>query len=575
MRYPTLKSLLVVVIFLALPGLAQDEEISPITTDMLPAAETVIGLEFSPAERETMLADLNEQLASYQAIRALQLANEVPPALLFSPLPTTFTGTESYLREQAPVWSEGPPVTRPDDLDELAFWSVGRLAELVRTRQVTSLELTQLALDRLTRHGPRLECVVTLTTELALEQAARADAEIAAGRYRGPLHGIPYGAKDLFAVPGYPTTWGATPYRDQQLEDTATVAQKLEEAGAVLVAKLTLGALAWGDVWFGGKTLNPWNPQQGSSGSSAGSAASVSAGLVPFALGTETWGSIVSPCTRCGVTGLRPTFGRVSRAGAMALSWSLDKVGAICRTVEDCAVVFEAIRGPDRRDLTVGQYPFPYRSDLDLGSLRCGYLAAAFAEEYPGREYDQATLEVLRGLGLELVPIELPDLPLSDLSFILSAEAAAAFDELTRSGRDDELVRQIRYAWPNVFRTARLIPAVEYIQANRVRFLLIQAMTELMAQVDLYVTPTFGGDNLLLTNLTGHPCVVVPNGFATVEETGTDAEATVQTTLDDRPERNPHSISFTGRLFDEATLLAVARAYQEATEFHRQHPPGF
>jgi Asp-tRNA(Asn)/Glu-tRNA(Gln) amidotransferase A subunit family amidase len=397
--------------------------------------------------------------------------------------------------------------------------------------------------------------VITLTEDLALEQAARADAEIAAGKYRGPLHGIPYGAKDLLAVPGYRTTWGAAPYQEQRIDDTATVVRKLEEAGAVLVAKLTLGALAWGDVWYGGQTRNPWNLEQGSSGSSAGSAAAVSAGLVPFALGTETWGSIVSPCTRVGVTGLRPTFGRVSRAGAMALSWSMDKIGPICRSVEDCAMVFEAIRGSDGLDQAVVDAPFPYEPNVDLTALRIGYTEALFAEEYEGRELDLAALDVLRGLGIDLLPIDLPAYPVADLAFILSAEAAAAFDALTRSGDDDLMVRQVRHAWPNVFRASRLIPAVEYLQANRVRYLVIQAMAKLMSQVDVYVAPSFGGDNLLLTNLTGHPCVVVPNGL--------------------REPNAPHSISFIGDLFDEAAVLAVAKAYQDATNFHRQHPPGF
>ena len=427
------------------------------------------------------------------------------------------------------------------------------LAELLRTKQVTSVELTAMYLDRLKRHGPTLECVVSLTEERAMESARRADAEIAKGKYRGPLHGMPYGAKDLLAVKGTKTTWGAMPYRDQVIDDTATVIRKLDDAGAVLVVKTTLGALAWGDVWFGGMTRNPWNTEKGSSGSSAGSASATAAGLVPFAIGTETWGSIVSPSTVCGTTGLRPTFGRVSRAGAMALSWSMDKIGPICRSVEDCAIVFDAIRGADGIDPAVVDGGFAYRADTKLSGIRIGYVAAMFEEDYPNKARDTATLDKLRELGATLEPIELPAIDVMPLACILSAEAAAAFDDLTRSNRDDLMVRQIKNAWPNTFRAARFIPAVEYIQANRIRTQVMHEMEKL--PVDVYITPTFGGDNLLLTNLTGHPCVVLPNGF------------------DDDGE--PTSITFMGRLYGDATVLAVAKAYQDATDFHTRRPPKF
>ncbi|MCP4548138.1 MAG: amidase [bacterium] len=515
-------------------------------------AEELLGLSFDTSERDTMLPDLADQLSSYIALREVSIGNEIPPTLLFQPLQP---GAVLDIPNTAPLWSDPGEVERPDDIEDLAFYSVSQLAKLIREREVTSLELTRLSLDRLKRFDPQLKCVITLLEERALEQASRADVEIRAGRYRGPLHGIPFGVKDLCAVAGAPTTWGAEPYRDQVIDDTATVVSKLEEAGAVLVAKLTLGALAWGDVWFDGMTRNPWNIEEGSSGSSAGSASAVAAGLVPFAIGTETWGSIISPATRCGVTGLRPTFGRVSRAGAMALSWSMDKIGPICREVEDCAMVFDAIRGTDGRDQTVIDAPFPYASALDLSGLKVGYLAADFSTEYAEQTLDQASLETLRGLGVELVPIMLPEFPVMSLAFILSAEAAAAFDELTRSGRDDLMVRQIRYAWPNTFRAARFIPAVEYIQANRARHILCGEMRKLFERVDLYVGPSFQGDNLLLTNLTGHPCVVTPNGFV-------DADS-------------PASICFTGDLYDEATLLAFARIYQQATTWHKQHPPGY
>ena len=380
----------------------------------------------------------------------------------------------------------------------------------------------------------------------------RADKEIAAGHYRGPLHGIPYGAKDLLATKGIRTTWGSVPFKEQMFDEDATVIKRLENAGAILVAKLTMGELAWGDVWFGGKTKNPWKLDQGSSGSSAGSASATAAGLVGFSIGTETWGSIVSPSNRCGTTGLRPTYGRVSRKGAMALSWSMDKIGPICRTVEDCALVFNAIYGPDPGDQTLYDVPFNYSSQIDLKRLTVGYVKADFDSAKINRDQNNASLAKLRAMGVTLIPIEMPKLPVSDLHIILSAEAGAAFDDLTRSGKDDMLVRQIKNAWPNAFRSSRFIPAVEYIQANRVRYILIQEMAKLMARIDLYVAPSVEGDNSLLTNLTGHPCVVVPNGFT--------------------KENTPTSITFIGRLFDEGKLLGFARAYQQATDFHLKHP---
>jgi len=530
----------------------QAQEKNPLTREMVAAAENLIGLAFSDAERDSMLGDLKENLDNFQKLRTITLDNSVPPALEFNPIPARMKFETKRLR---PAWSLPAKLTVPANFEELAYASVGELAELIRTRKITSTQLTKMYLERLKKYGPKLECVVSLTEELALKQAQRADEEIAAGKYRGPLHGIPYGAKDLLATKNYKTTWGSVPYKDQIIDADATVIQRLEAAGAVLAAKLTMGELAWGDVWFGGKTRNPWNLEQGSSGSSAGSAAATSAGLVGFSIGTETYGSIVSPSTRCGVTGLRPTYGRVSRAGAMALSWSMDKIGPICRTVEDCALVFNAVIGADGIDQTVIDLPFNYNSRINVRQLRIGYYKTAFEQDTTNKVHNEAALAKLRQLGANLTPIELPDYPVSDISFLLGAEAAAAFDELTRSGKDDLMVRQIRNAWPNAFRAARFVPAVEYIQANRVRYLVIQAIEKLMQTVDVYVTPSFGGSSLLLTNLTGHPCAVVPNGF---DKKG-----------------SPTSISFVGRLYDEATTLAVAKAYQDATEFHKKHPPLF
>jgi Asp-tRNA(Asn)/Glu-tRNA(Gln) amidotransferase A subunit family amidase len=532
-------------------GIAEGE--LPFTKNDIAGAEKLIALEFTDAERDSMQGDLADYHKGYEALREMNIGNDVPPALVFNPIPGRNLCAPANKNAHTAEWSKPAKVKRPANLEDVAFWPVRDLAELLRTKQVTSTELTQMYIARLKRFAPKLECVVNFTEERALASAKRADEEIAKGKYRGLLHGIPYGAKDLLAVKGAPTTWGSVPYKNQTLDETATVIQRLDDAGAVLIAKLTLGELAWGDVWFGGMTRNPWNLEEGSSGSSAGSASATSAGLVAFAIGTETWGSIVSPSTRCGVTGLRPTFGRVSRAGAMALSWSMDKIGPICRTVEDCGIVLDVIKGPDGLDPTVMDAPFTYSPKTKLADLKIGYVKSLFDEDYPNKANDAATLDKLRALGATLVPIELPKIPSAGLTCILTAESAAAFDDLTRSNRDDEMVRQIRNAWPNTFRAARFIPAVEYIQANRARTILIREMEKL--PVDVYLTPAFGGDNLLYTNLTGHPCVVLPNGF------------------DDKGE--PTSITFMGRPFEEGKVMTVAKAYQDATDFHLKHPPMF
>lgn len=525
---------------------------SEITPEDIQHASDLIGLEFTAAEKDSMIEELQNSRESYQTLRNLKLDNSVSPALIFNPIPT---GKTFHKTEQPENWNIPKDVALPKDRSELAFYTVKELASLIKQRKISSVELTKFFLDRIKQYGDTLEAIVTVTKELALEQARKMDQELKNGNYRGPLHGIPYGLKDLFAVEGYKTTWGAEPYKNQTIEKTATVAKKLEEAGAVLIAKTTLGALAYGDVWFGGKTKNPWDLEQGSSGSSAGSAAGTSAGLFPFAIGTETWGSIVSPSNRTGVTGLRPTFGRVSRHGAMALSWSMDKVGPITRSVEDAAIVFNAIYGPDGKDQSVIDLPFNYKSDVDISELKIGYVKSAFENDYYNQKRDSLTLAKLRDLGAELIPIELPDYPTNALSFLLTAEGAAAFSQLTLSNRDDQMVRQGKNAWPNLFRAARFIPAVEYIQANRARQVLIQKMESVMQKVDVYVCPTYGADNLLLTNLTGHPSVVLPNGF-------TD-------------DGHPTSITFMGDLFDEGTLLGVAQKYQQATNFHTKHPAMF
>jgi Asp-tRNA(Asn)/Glu-tRNA(Gln) amidotransferase A subunit family amidase len=537
----------------ATPGVLAAEEAKKgtVTAEMLAQAEKVAGLELTGPERDLMLSGLDGQLADYRAIREFHLDNSVAPAVRFDPAPSgmTFKGESGFRLSQAAASAASP--------EELPFLTVTQLGKLLRAGKVTSVGLTKMYLERLRKLDPVLHAVITYTEERAMEQAERADRELASGTDRGPLHGIPWGAKDLLAAKGYRTTWGSVPFQDQVIDEDAAVVERLEKAGAVLVAKLTLGELAWGDVWFGGMTRNPWNPEQGSSGSSAGSSATTAAGAVGFAIGSETLGSIVSPCTRTGCTGLRPTFGRVSRHGAMALSWSMDKLGPICRGVEDCAAVLQAIHGPDGRDATVVDAPFRWDPDLDVKRLRVGYLKSLF-EEKPeeGREewhdIDLAALEDLRKLGIELRPVELPKLPIEPLRLILTAEASAAFDELTRSGKDDLLVRQIEQAWPNTFRQGQTIPAVSYIQANRIRSLAMREMARLFQEIDVYVSPSFGGSNLLLTNLTGHPCVVLPDGF--------------------RKDGTPTSITFLGNLFKEGDALALAKAYQDATGWHLKRP---
>ena len=427
---------------------------------------------------------------------------------------------------------------------------------MIKAQKISSVELTGLFLDRLKKYGDTLECVITITDSLALAQARRADEELKNGMYRGPLHGIPYGAKDLLAVKGYKTTFGAMPFKDQKLNYNASIVNKLEEAGAVLVAKLTLGALAWGDVWYGGKTRNPWNLEEGSSGSSAGSTSATVAGLVPFAIGSETWGSIVSPVTVCGATGLRPTYGRVSKDGAMALSWSMDKLGPLCRNAIDCAIVLDIIRGEDGKDFSVRNKPFNYDYSKNIDKIRVGVLTDEFnSKTASNSENDNALLKLLKSKGFDLKEIKLPShIPTEALSIILSAEAGAAFDDLTRSNKDSLLVRQIKNAWPNVLRASRLIPAVEYIQANRLRYELTLEFNNIMKDIDVLIAPSFG-QQLLLTNLTGHPCVVIPNGSYAAS--------------------NPGSITLLGNHFDEASILMLARYIQELTVYEDEHPALF
>ncbi len=539
-------------------ALASCRDESPVETEMrltaeiLQAAQQVAGLEFTLPEREQMLKRVNQSLEFFGNLREHSLDNSVPPAIQFDPVPR---GNVPYPPAAQPATAKTPIPEVPGRLEDLAYWPLSRLAPAVKARKVSSEELTRLYLDRLRKYDEKLECVISYTEEMALEQARRADRELANGRYRGPLHGIPWGAKDLLAVRGYRTTWGAASHRGQTLDLDATVVRMLEEAGAVLIAKLSLGALAAVDVWYGGKTRNPWKLDEGSKGSSAGSAAATATGLVGFSIGSETMGSIVYPSATCGVTGLRPTFGRVSRHGAMTLSWSLDKLGPICRSAKDCALVFAAIHGLDPDDRTTRDLPFVWPVGDRLEGIRVGYAEKLIQEQESeaAKENDTRSLEVFRSLGVDLVPIELPKRPLAP-ELILYTEAAAAFDEFTRNNQDDLLREQEENNWPNMFRQARFVPAVEYIQANRLRSLLMEDMARLMSGIDAYLAPSFSY-NVRLTNLTGLPCLALPNGFD--------------------PEGRPTSISLTGRLFDESRILALGQAYQEVTDYHSRRPPGF
>ena len=581
-----------------LPGVlwsqVQEQQATKVTPEMLKHALAVAGLEFSDDEREAILNGVNQNLTRYAELRRIHIDPNLAPPLYYSPLVpgTRLDRTPRPFRAGA-----ARAVRRPANLEDAAFWPIADLAHLIKSHQVSSVELTRMYLDRLHRYNPLLNFVVTFTDDLALQQAQQADREIASGKYRGPLHGIPWGCKDIIAVPGYPTQWGSGAYKGQVIDTEATVVRLLRDAGAVLVAKLTTGELAAGDQWFGGRTNNPWDPKDGSSGSSAGPASATAAGCVAFGIGTETSGSILSPSTICGVTGLRPTFGRVSRYGAMTLSWTQDRIGPLCRTVEDCVLVFRAIAKPDEQDLSVLDLPFNYDADLDIHKLRVGYLAPAFAEANRPEDWkrnDQQALDVVKALGVKLEPFELPKLPTGVTAGILGAESGASFDEFIRSGRDRDMTNKGR---ANGMRTSRLVPAIEYLQTQRVRAMIMRQFAETVSRFDVYIAPYInmraggaggagrageagepgrsGGssglgrsgrsneaetppppsairDHFTAANLCGYPAVSVPNGF----------------TADGKPT----SITFLGRLYNEAEILSLAKAYQDRAGWHLKHP---
>ncbi len=519
---------------------AQAEQAGKITPELIQQSEWIAGITLTEEDRKSVADAVQRDQRKFEALRKVDLKNSVPPALSFFAAPPQEAPAKINRNEIQPIALDDE-AKKPESEEDLAFLPVTKLAALLKAKKVTSTELTKLYLARLKKYDPLLKCVVTLTEELALKQAEKADAEIAAGKYRGPLHGIPWGAKDIIAVPGYKTTWGAGHYQDQSLDVQATVALRLEEAGAVLLAKLTVGSLALGDEWFGGMTRNPWNPDEGSSGSSAGSTSAVVAGLVGFALGSETLGSIVSPCRRCSASGLRPTFGRVSRFGCMTLCWSMDKIGPIARSLEDCALVFGAIHGSDPRDITALDRPFAWPPQIDVKSLKVGYFEGTRPPE------ETHALEVLKTLGVTLLPIKLPQTyPVGPLTLILNTESAAAFDDLTRAGVRDGIGK-----WGTTFRQGQFVPAVEYLRACRIRTLVMQEMAEVMAGIDAYV----GGDDLTLTNFTGHPTVILPDGDRAGSKSG-----------------QPGTVTFTGQLFGETKLLALGHAYQQASGAHLKRP---
>jgi Asp-tRNA(Asn)/Glu-tRNA(Gln) amidotransferase A subunit family amidase len=529
----------------ALAAVAQDSD--TITIDMLQSAMRIAGVSFSPDEQRRLLEKLNSARgyqAGYARLRAANLG-ATQPAIVFNPVPPG----RKLPTERRPLRRQPIDVAMPRSDEELAFLPLTHLATLVETRQVTATDLTKLYLARLKQHDPQLHCVVNLTEELALRQARQADDEIAAGRYRGPLHGIPYGLKDLFAVRGVKTTWGMTPFKDRVIDVNATVYERLTKAGAILVAKLSTGAIAVTAQWFGGLTRNPWNTEQDASGSSAGPGSATAAGLVGFSIGSDTGGSIIQPSTRNGCSGLRPTFGRVSRYGGMTLAWTQDTVGPICRSAEDCALVLDAIHGPDGRDNTLLDVPFNWDATADVSKLRVGYMRAAGegAVDEETRRNNENALQVIRSFGIPVVPFTLPDVPIEAIDFIRYAETSAAFDDETRAGllaQTEQGPEQSRR--PDEIRAGRFIPAVEFIQANRFRMRVMEQLDEAFGDLDLFI-----GSNQAITNRTGHPVLSIPSGFA---------------------RGSPTALHLTGKLFGEQQILLLAHAFQAKTDFHLRHP---
>lgn len=532
-----------------------------ITKEDIKAAAKVFNLEFTNQEVDSMYFGVVNNRNTVRRMHGKQLDNSVHLSMWQLPVQPWVLSAQNMPRGRLSSGRLILPkkVELPANRDELAYYSLPQLSSLIKRKRISSVELTTFFIERIKKYADTLECLITLTEDLALQEARAADSLLRRGIYLGMLHGIPYGLKDLFAVKGTRTTWGAAPYKDQLLDEDAYVYTRLRQSGAVLVGKFTLGALAMGDYWFGGRTRSPWNLERGSSGSSAGSAAATAAGLVPFAIGTETWGSIISPSTACGATGLRPTFGRISRSGAMALSWSLDKIGPICRSAEDAAIVFTYINGFDKNDGVPSPVPFRYDASMDIRKMKIGY-AKNYFDKLDSTKNEWSVLEAFRKMGVNPEPVVFPDdstvWPFDIMGITLGAECAAAFDAFTRTELDDMMTRQNRGDWPNFFRTARLISAVDYINASRHRFLMMEAVDKVLSEYDVIICPSFAGNQLAITNLTGHPALSVPNGFDS--RTGL-----------------PTSITFVGRLWGEGGILRAGHAYQQATDWDDKRPPLF
>lgn len=540
-------------------------------------AEKLVRVEMTDPERAEAAGNWRVSMAPLYERRTGPNKVDIEPAdLPYSLWNPVLPGEKVGPQRDQFIFSKMDPGPLPKNEEDIAFAPVTYLAGWIQKRQITSTRLTQIYLDRLKRFDPKLRCVITLTSDLALEQAKQADREIAAGKYRGPLHGIPWGGKDLLDTAGIPTTYGAEPFRNRVPKDDAAVVKRLHNAGAVLVAKLSLGALALNDVWFGGQTMNPWLLEEGSSGSSAGPGASTSAGLVGFAIGSETGGSIVGPSMRCGITGLRPTYGRVARTGAMTLCWSLDKLGPMTRYVEDALLVLHAISGPDPGDLNSVPSKLDYDANAPVKGLRVGYFPA-WMKEAPATEVDRAALETVKKVGMVPVEVSIPNWPYDSLDLILFAEAAASFEQLTLSRQVDQLKMQVPDAWPNVFRQSRFLSAVDFVQCDRLRRKVAKEMARVFKDVDLLLVPSLRDEMLTITNFTGQPSLTFRAGFIEVTEARSDWAPDPAHPMPkfSPPRRVPHGVTLIGRLFEEGTLGRAGLALERAFKVADERPPGF
>lgn len=548
-----------------------------VASETFAEAEKLVRVELTAAEREQAAGNWRQSMAPVYERRTGPRKVELEPALApASRWDPVLPGLQAAPQRDRFVRSSGDPGPLPARDEDIAFAPVTKLSRWIEQRKITSTRVTQIYLQRLEKFQPTLRCTITLTRELALEQAQRADREIAAGRYRGPLHGIPWGTKDLLDTAGIKTTYGAEPFRDRVPAEDATVVKRLHDAGAVLVAKLSLGALALNDIWFGGQTMNPWLLEEGASGSSAGPGAATAAGLVGFSIGSETGGSIVSPSMRCGVNGLRPTYGRVPRTGAMTLCWSLDKLGPMTRSVEDTMLVLQAISGPDAGDVASVPSKLDFDAGASLQGLRVGYFPA-WMKQNPATAVDRAAIETVKSLGMVPMEVAIPDWPYGSLNLILFAEGAAAFEELTLTHGVDQLAAQVPDAWPNLFRQARFLSAVDFVQADRLRRKVAKEMARVFSEVDLLLVPSLRDEMLTITNFTGHPSLTLRAGFVEVSKARSDWAPDPKNPLPtfNPPRRVPHGVTLIGRLFDEGTLGSVGIALERAFGVVGERPPGF